>query len=237
MEHIKLLLIFLISNFGHDLNVVPLLGHAPSDTPPPLSPLLPIGLGNFEPNVYLYRYPNNFVSVILPAYTTYEDGTECFETSANKIRTQGNHPKEKINHVSEIFSQSVQLSALYKIMLQVYYFCSFFLKVSSNFLVKWVFFFLIADFAVEVLGFMSRYRATHIVEIFNIFELFFMYPLVCIVHRCLEILITWVTVHSFPFQNVFLLQLVHKLCPVVPFLPYAVARGHLHILMCKLTKI
>jgi len=42
---------------------------------PPL-PLLPIGSGNYEPNLYLYKYRRNLVPVILPAYTTYEDGTE-----------------------------------------------------------------------------------------------------------------------------------------------------------------
>jgi len=31
----------------------------------------------------------------LPAY---EDGTECFETSAYKIQTPGSHPKESIQH-------------------------------------------------------------------------------------------------------------------------------------------
>jgi len=29
---------------------------------------------------------------------TYEDGTECSETSAYKIQTPGNHPKESIQH-------------------------------------------------------------------------------------------------------------------------------------------
>jgi len=32
------------------------------------------------------------------AYTTYEDGTECSETWANKIQMPGNHPKERIQH-------------------------------------------------------------------------------------------------------------------------------------------
>jgi hypothetical protein len=50
---------------------VPLLGHAPS-----LSLLLLIGSGNFEPNLYLHKYPSNLIPVILPAYTTYEDGTD-----------------------------------------------------------------------------------------------------------------------------------------------------------------
>jgi len=31
----------------------------------------------------------------LPAY---EDGTECFETSAYKIQTPGNYPEEGIQH-------------------------------------------------------------------------------------------------------------------------------------------
>jgi len=90
-----------------------------SDTPSPLFPLLPVGSGNFEPNLYLYKYPSNFVPVILPAYTTYEDGTECSESSAHEIQTPGNHPKQRINRVSDVFSQSVQMSALYKIMLQI----------------------------------------------------------------------------------------------------------------------
>jgi len=30
---------------------------------------------------------NNVIPVILPAHTTYEDGTECSETSAYKIQT------------------------------------------------------------------------------------------------------------------------------------------------------
>jgi len=29
-------------------------------------------------------------------HTTYEDGTECSETSAHKIQTPGNNPKERI---------------------------------------------------------------------------------------------------------------------------------------------
>jgi len=33
-------------------------------------------------------------------YTTHKDGTECSETSAHKIQTQGNQPKERILHKS-----------------------------------------------------------------------------------------------------------------------------------------
>jgi enterochelin esterase-like enzyme len=47
---------------------------------------------------YLLKYPRNLVPVILPVHKTYEDGTECSETSSHKIQTPGNHPKEKIQH-------------------------------------------------------------------------------------------------------------------------------------------
>jgi hypothetical protein len=40
------------------------------------------------------KCPNNLIPVILPAYTACEDGTECSETSAHKIQTPGNRPKE-----------------------------------------------------------------------------------------------------------------------------------------------
>jgi hypothetical protein len=50
----------------------------------------------FEPNLFLYKYPNNRNPVILPAHTAYEDGTEYSETSAHKIQTPRNHPKERI---------------------------------------------------------------------------------------------------------------------------------------------
>ena len=52
-----------------------------------------------EPNLFLYKYHNNLIPVILPTYTAYEDGTECSETSAHKIQTSGNHPKERIQYV------------------------------------------------------------------------------------------------------------------------------------------
>jgi hypothetical protein len=46
-----------------------LLGHAPS-----LSLLL-IGSCYFEPNLHLYKHPSSLIPVILPPYTTNEDGT------------------------------------------------------------------------------------------------------------------------------------------------------------------
>ena len=44
------------------------------------------------------EYPNVLILVILPAYTAYEDGTECFETLAHEIQTLGNRPKERVQH-------------------------------------------------------------------------------------------------------------------------------------------
>ena len=38
-------------------------------------------------------------SLILPAYTAYEDGTECSETLAYKIQMPGNHRKERIQQI------------------------------------------------------------------------------------------------------------------------------------------
>jgi hypothetical protein len=32
------------------------------------------------------------------AHTSFEDGTECSETSVHKIKTSGNHPEEKIQN-------------------------------------------------------------------------------------------------------------------------------------------
>jgi hypothetical protein len=54
----------------------------------------------FEPNLFPYKYPNNLIPVIVPVYTSYEDGTECSGTSAYKIRTPRNHPKERIQHIT-----------------------------------------------------------------------------------------------------------------------------------------
>jgi len=48
---------------------------------------------NNREEIYVHKYPSNIAPVILPAYTTYEDGTECSETSAYKIQAPGNHPK------------------------------------------------------------------------------------------------------------------------------------------------
>jgi len=44
------------------------------------------------------KYPNNLIPVIIPAYTASEDRTECSETSAHKIQTPWNRPKDRIQH-------------------------------------------------------------------------------------------------------------------------------------------
>ena len=38
---------------------------------------------------------------------TYEDGTECSETSAYKIQTPGNYPEGSIQRVSSVFTVMV----------------------------------------------------------------------------------------------------------------------------------
>jgi hypothetical protein len=48
--------------------------------------------------LYLYEYLSNLIPVILLVHTTYEDGTECSETSELKIQTPGNHPKKGFNN-------------------------------------------------------------------------------------------------------------------------------------------
>jgi hypothetical protein len=49
--------------------------------------------------LYLYEYPSSLVPVILPAYTTYEDGTDrVFRKSEHKIQKPRNRPKERIQH-------------------------------------------------------------------------------------------------------------------------------------------
>jgi hypothetical protein len=65
-----------------------------SDTSHPLLPYFQLAQAIFEPNLYLHKYPSNLVPVILTAYSTYEYGRQCSETSAHEIQMPGNHPKE-----------------------------------------------------------------------------------------------------------------------------------------------
>jgi len=53
----------------------------------------------FEPNLFPYKYPSNLILVTLPAFTTYDDATECSEMLAYKIQAPGNYTKETIQHV------------------------------------------------------------------------------------------------------------------------------------------
>jgi hypothetical protein len=46
-----------------------------SDMSPPHSPSFQLAQAISEPNLYLNKHPSNLIPVILPAYTTYEDGT------------------------------------------------------------------------------------------------------------------------------------------------------------------
>ena len=59
------------------------------DMPPPCRPSFLLALAVLEPNLYLYKYPSKLTLVILSAYTTYEDGAECYETSAHNIQILG----------------------------------------------------------------------------------------------------------------------------------------------------
>jgi len=50
---------------------------------------------------------------IPPAYIAYESGTECSETSGNKIQTPGNHPKEVIQHSEDDESLKTRIASTY----------------------------------------------------------------------------------------------------------------------------
>jgi hypothetical protein len=56
------------------------------------------GVSNKIKRGHLFKYSSSLVPVIIPAYTTYEDRTEWSETSAHKIQTPGNRPKERMLH-------------------------------------------------------------------------------------------------------------------------------------------
>ena len=53
----------------------------------------------FEPDLFPYKYPN----ILNPSHSsdlpTYEDGTECSETSAYKIHMPGNYPEESVQQI------------------------------------------------------------------------------------------------------------------------------------------
>jgi hypothetical protein len=55
-----------------------------------------IGSGYFEPNLYLYKYPNILNPSCYSYLPTYEDGTD--RVWAYKIQTPWNYPEESIQH-------------------------------------------------------------------------------------------------------------------------------------------
>jgi len=60
--------------------------------------LLPIGSGYFRTKVFPSRIPQHFSNLVILHLPTYENGTECSETSAYKIRTSENYPEESIRY-------------------------------------------------------------------------------------------------------------------------------------------
>jgi len=70
----------------------------------PCSECCIISFGWF-PSVWILCADVSEHSVQFSVDTTCEDGTECFETSAHKIQTPGNRPKERIqaNNLSSKF--------------------------------------------------------------------------------------------------------------------------------------
>jgi hypothetical protein len=97
----------------YPLQPVSLLGHTPT-----LSPSFLLAQAIFEPNLFLYKYPN----ILKPSHSsylpTYEDGTEeCSETLANKIQTPGNYPEESIQHSEhgESFKSRLTLSCMFSV--------------------------------------------------------------------------------------------------------------------------
>ena len=70
------------------------------DTPPPCPHSFRLAQAILKPNLFPYKYPNNLIPLILPAYTTCQHGTECSEMSTYKIMTPVKQPKERIQHLS-----------------------------------------------------------------------------------------------------------------------------------------
>jgi len=50
----------------------------------------------FEPTLFPYKYSSIFKPSHSSYLSAYEDGTECSETSAYKIKTPGNYPEESL---------------------------------------------------------------------------------------------------------------------------------------------
>ena len=71
----------------------------------------------FETNLF----PNKYSNILKPSHpsylSAYEDGTECSETSACKIQTQGNYPEESVQHSEHGESLKLRIS---KAIIQVF---------------------------------------------------------------------------------------------------------------------
>jgi hypothetical protein len=50
----------------------------------------------FEPDLFLYKYPNILNPSLSSNLPAYEDGTECSETLAYKIKMLENYPEDSI---------------------------------------------------------------------------------------------------------------------------------------------
>jgi len=104
-------------------------------------------------------------------------------------------------------ARSVQVSAPYKAMLQMYHFTSFFLNSKSNVLVKRVLFLLNAALAIAILHSISQVHLPSFVKVLpkylkhSTFSSYFWSIIIFTGNGCLEILITFVFFpHSFPFH-------------------------------------
>ena len=62
--------------------------------------LLLIGLSYFQAKPSVICIPQLFSNLVIIYLLTYEDGTECSETSAYKIQTLGNYPEENIQQLN-----------------------------------------------------------------------------------------------------------------------------------------
>ena len=90
---------------------VSLLGHAPS-----LSLLPLIGWCNSEPNRYLYKYPSNFIPVILLLTPSMKmEQTQCVLNRLHiKFRCRGNTQKKEYNiqNTAKVWNQEYRLYVL-----------------------------------------------------------------------------------------------------------------------------
>jgi hypothetical protein len=82
--------------------------------------------------LYLCKYLSNLVPVILLVHTTYEDGTECSETSEHKIQTPENHPGEGEDSIMLSFPRKGRVKDWIKVALS-WGTCSSLLPISSIF--------------------------------------------------------------------------------------------------------